>query len=135
MDSTPVNTEFSSTENKTQNLLSHPRILTVEEIENISQRCKEESFWYRALPLSFGSMLITQGLITKGIIKTASLNTVVVVGVLAFFAGKMLYVKKCTQRYGSLLVPFGPKQNRKYSPTDEEGKVNPQMKKTDTSVS
>ncbi|KAM3831679.1 uncharacterized protein M6D78_011865 isoform 2-T2 [Vipera latastei] len=96
MDSTPVNTEFSSTENTTQNLLSHPRRLTVEEIENISQRCKEESFWYRALPLSFGSMLITQGLITKGIIKTASLNTVV----------------------GNILPP-----------KDEEGKVNPQMKK------
>ncbi|XP_034267227.1 OCIA domain-containing protein 2-like isoform X2 [Pantherophis guttatus] len=77
MDSTPVDNEASSTENKTQNLLSYPRRLTGEEIENINQRCKEESFWYRALPLSLGSMLITQGLISKGIIKTASLNTVV----------------------------------------------------------
>ncbi|XP_034267224.1 OCIA domain-containing protein 2-like isoform X1 [Pantherophis guttatus] len=135
MDSTPVDNEASSTENKTQNLLSYPRRLTGEEIENINQRCKEESFWYRALPLSLGSMLITQGLISKGIIKTASLNTVVVVGAVAFFVGKMLYIEKCTQSFRSRLVPFGPEQYRKHSPTDDEGKANPQMKKTDTSVS
>ncbi|XP_070804724.1 uncharacterized protein [Pituophis catenifer annectens] len=116
MDSTPVDTEASSTENKTQNLLGYPRRLTGEEIENINQRCKEESFWYR------------------GIIKTASLNTVVVVGAVAFFVGKMLYIEKCTENFRSLLVPFGPEQYRKHSPIDDEGKANPQMKKTDTSV-
>ncbi|XP_026555687.1 OCIA domain-containing protein 2 [Pseudonaja textilis] len=134
MDSTPGDTEASSTENKTQNLFSYPRSISGEEIEHINQICKEESFWYRALPLSLASMLITQGLITKGIIKTASTNTVVVVGAVAFFVGKMLYAKKCAQSFESLLVPFGPEQNRKHYPTDE-GKANPQMKKTDTSVS
>ncbi|KAG8134910.1 putative OCIA domain-containing protein [Naja naja] len=103
MDTIPGDTAASSTENKTQNLFSYPRSLSGEEIENINQRCKEESFWYRALPLSLASMLITQGLITKGIIKNAPINTVVVVGAVAFFAGKMLYAEKCTKRFESLL--------------------------------
>uniref|UniRef100_A0A2D4FVG4 OCIA domain-containing protein n=1 Tax=Micrurus corallinus TaxID=54390 RepID=A0A2D4FVG4_MICCO len=134
MGSIPGDTAASSAENKTQNLFSYPRSLSGEEIENINQRCKEESFWYRALPLSLASMLITQGLITKGIIKTASMNTVVIVGAVAFFAGKMLYAEKCARSFESLLVPFEPEQNRKHDPTDE-GKAKPQMKKTDTSVS
>ncbi|XP_025032886.1 uncharacterized protein LOC112543033 isoform X2 [Python bivittatus] len=77
MVSTPVDPQASSTENKSQNLLNYPTYLNTEDIENINQQCKEESFWYRALPLSLGSMLIAQGLVTKGVIKTGSLNTVV----------------------------------------------------------
>uniref|UniRef100_A0A663E2A0 OCIA domain-containing protein n=1 Tax=Aquila chrysaetos chrysaetos TaxID=223781 RepID=A0A663E2A0_AQUCH len=36
------------------------------EIAKIREECKKESFWYRALPLSLGSMLVTQGLASKG---------------------------------------------------------------------
>ncbi|XP_025032888.1 OCIA domain-containing protein 1-like isoform X4 [Python bivittatus] len=135
MVSTPVDPQASSTENKSQNLLNYPTYLNTEDIENINQQCKEESFWYRALPLSLGSMLIAQGLVTKGVIKTGSLNTVVFVGALAFFAGKMSYIKKCTQNFRSVLLPQGPEQNRKSSPTDEECKANLQTKKSDTSIS
>uniref|UniRef100_A0A8C3KYQ1 OCIA domain-containing protein n=1 Tax=Calidris pygmaea TaxID=425635 RepID=A0A8C3KYQ1_9CHAR len=37
-----------------------------EEIARIRKKCRKESFWYRALPLSLGSMLVTQGLVSKG---------------------------------------------------------------------
>ncbi|XP_014124643.1 OCIA domain-containing protein 2 isoform X2 [Zonotrichia albicollis] len=37
------------------------------EVARIIKECRQESFWYRALPLSLGSMLVTQGLISKGI--------------------------------------------------------------------
>uniref|UniRef100_A0A8B9MYP2 OCIA domain-containing protein n=1 Tax=Accipiter nisus TaxID=211598 RepID=A0A8B9MYP2_9AVES len=36
------------------------------EIAKIREECKKESFWYRSLPLSLGSMLATQGLASKG---------------------------------------------------------------------
>ncbi|XP_063166768.1 OCIA domain-containing protein 2-like [Candoia aspera] len=112
MVSAPVDAQASSTENKSQNLFIYPTYLNIEEIEKINQRCKEESFWYRALPLSLGSMLIAHGLVTKGVIKTGSLNTVVLVGALAFFLGKMSYINQCTQNFGSRLLPHGPKRNR-----------------------
>ncbi|XP_051472790.1 OCIA domain-containing protein 2-like isoform X2 [Apus apus] len=38
-----------------------------EEVARIRKECKRESFWYRALPLSLGSMLVTQGLVSKGV--------------------------------------------------------------------
>ncbi|KYO45984.1 OCIA domain-containing protein 2 isoform B [Alligator mississippiensis] len=38
-----------------------------DEIARINQECKRESFWYRALPLSLGSMLVTERLISKGV--------------------------------------------------------------------
>uniref|UniRef100_A0A8C0UWS2 OCIA domain-containing protein n=1 Tax=Cyanistes caeruleus TaxID=156563 RepID=A0A8C0UWS2_CYACU len=44
------------------------------EIARIRKECKQESFWYRALPLSLGSMLVTQGLITKGKNKNYIIN-------------------------------------------------------------
>nr|XP_033801637.1 OCIA domain-containing protein 2 isoform X2 [Geotrypetes seraphini] len=37
-----------------------------EDVAKIIQECKEESFWQRALPLSIGSMIATQGLVYKG---------------------------------------------------------------------
>ncbi|XP_010009193.1 PREDICTED: OCIA domain-containing protein 2-like, partial [Nestor notabilis] len=36
------------------------------EIAWTREGCKKESFWCRALPLSLGSMLVTQGLVSKG---------------------------------------------------------------------
>uniref|UniRef100_A0A8C0BWD8 OCIA domain-containing protein n=1 Tax=Buteo japonicus TaxID=224669 RepID=A0A8C0BWD8_9AVES len=41
-------------------------IHSAEEIAKIHEECKKESFWYRSLPLSLGSMLVTQGLASKG---------------------------------------------------------------------
>ncbi|CAM4552547.1 OCIA domain-containing protein 2 isoform X1 [Caretta caretta] len=40
------------------------------EVERISRECRNESFWYRGLPLSLGSMLITQGLIYNGFLSS-----------------------------------------------------------------
>ncbi|XP_038857879.1 OCIA domain-containing protein 2 isoform X1 [Salvelinus namaycush] len=38
-----------------------------DDVRQIWKECKEESFWYRALPLSLGSMAVTGGLIYKGV--------------------------------------------------------------------
>ncbi|GAA6073487.1 OCIA domain-containing protein 2 isoform X1, partial [Tachysurus ichikawai] len=40
-----------------------------EEMKQIWKECQQESFWYRALPLSIGSMAITSGLIYNGVWK------------------------------------------------------------------
>ncbi|KAK3542532.1 hypothetical protein QTP86_028235 [Hemibagrus guttatus] len=39
------------------------------EFKQIWKECQEESFWYRSLPLSLGSMAITGGLIYRGVWK------------------------------------------------------------------
>ncbi|XP_059845162.1 OCIA domain-containing protein 2 isoform X3 [Hypanus sabinus] len=39
-----------------------------QKIAKIIMECKQESFWFRALPLSLGSMLVAQGLVYKGIL-------------------------------------------------------------------
>uniref|UniRef100_A0A8D0HIQ9 OCIA domain-containing protein n=1 Tax=Sphenodon punctatus TaxID=8508 RepID=A0A8D0HIQ9_SPHPU len=48
----PLHCPLSSTDNK--------------KIAAIRKQCREESFWYRALPLSLGGMLVTQGLVFNG---------------------------------------------------------------------
>ncbi|XP_028821408.1 OCIA domain-containing protein 2-like isoform X2 [Denticeps clupeoides] len=42
-----------------------------EEVRKIWRECQEESFWYRALPLSLGSMTVTGALIYQGVWKTS----------------------------------------------------------------
>ncbi|KAF3835136.1 hypothetical protein F7725_027694 [Dissostichus mawsoni] len=37
-----------------------------EDVRKVWKECQEESFWYRALPLSMGSMAVTGGLIYNG---------------------------------------------------------------------
>uniref|UniRef100_A0A8C4WMV1 OCIA domain containing 2 n=1 Tax=Gopherus evgoodei TaxID=1825980 RepID=A0A8C4WMV1_9SAUR len=49
--------------------ISDPHI-NRKEVERISRECRNESFWYRGLPLSLGSMLITQGLIYNGFLSS-----------------------------------------------------------------
>ncbi|XP_054679107.1 OCIA domain-containing protein 2 isoform X3 [Grus americana] len=71
------------------------------EIARIREECKKESFWYRALPLSLGSMLVTQGLVSK------------VAGVLGFAIGKMSYRGKCQKKFQKIgVVPLGPQKKR-----------------------
>ncbi|KAG7514686.1 hypothetical protein JOB18_040099 [Solea senegalensis] len=40
-----------------------------EDVRKVWKECQEESFWYRALPLSLGSMAVTGGLIYNGVWK------------------------------------------------------------------
>lgn len=87
------------------------------EIARISKECKQESFWYRALPLSLGSMLVTQGLISKGIFSASArfgpYPKMAIAGVLGFAIGKMSYMGECQKKFQKIgIAPFGPQQKR-----------------------
>ncbi|KFP60791.1 OCIA domain-containing protein 1, partial [Cariama cristata] len=78
----------------------------------IRKECKKESFWYRALPLSLGSMLVTQGLVSKGIFSASprfgALPKMAIAGVLGFAIGKMSYIGECQKKFQKIgIVPFG----------------------------
>ncbi|NWH43784.1 OCAD1 protein, partial [Fregata magnificens] len=77
----------------------------------IHEECKKESFWYRALPLSLGSMLVTQGLVSKGIFSASSrfgvLPKMAIASVLGFAIGKMSYIGECQKKFQKVgIVPF-----------------------------
>ncbi|XP_053920743.1 OCIA domain-containing protein 2 isoform X2 [Cuculus canorus] len=87
------------------------------EIARVREECKKESFWYRALPLSLGSMLVTQGLVSKGIFAASprfgALPKMAIAGVLGFAAGKMSYIGECQKKFQKIgVVPFCPQQKR-----------------------
>ncbi|NWT52827.1 OCAD2 protein, partial [Erythrocercus mccallii] len=78
----------------------------------ICKECKQESFWYRALPLSLGSMLVTQGLISKGIFSAnprfGPYPKMAIAGVLGFAIGKMSYMGECQKKFQKIgIAPFG----------------------------
>ncbi|XP_014115376.1 PREDICTED: OCIA domain-containing protein 2 [Pseudopodoces humilis] len=109
------------------------------EIARIRKECKQESFWYRALPLSLGSMLVTQGLITKGIFSASPrfgpYPKMAIAGVLGFAIGKMSYMRECQKKFQKIgIAPFGPQQKRqchhackeckaKLGPNEKEGSI------------
>ncbi|KAM4808633.1 OCIA domain-containing protein 2 [Rhinophrynus dorsalis] len=74
-----------------------------EDFAKLMQECKTESFWYRALPLSLSSMLVTQGLVYKGYLtpnkRFGSLPKVALAGVLGFIIGKISYARECQRKF------------------------------------
>ncbi|KAM5194210.1 OCIA domain-containing protein 2 [Mantella aurantiaca] len=74
-----------------------------QEIKKVIKECKEESFWYRALPLSLGSMLATQGLVYTGYLSAnkrfGSLPKLALAGVLGFAVGKISYIGACQKKF------------------------------------
>ncbi|KAM6075988.1 OCIA domain-containing protein 2-like isoform 2-T2 [Chlamydotis macqueenii] len=87
------------------------------EIARIREECKKESFWYRALPLSLGSMLVTQGLVSKGIFSASprfgALPKIAIAGVLGFAIGKVSYIGECQKKFEKIgVAPCGPQQKR-----------------------
>ncbi|KAM6362341.1 OCIA domain-containing protein 2 isoform 1-T3 [Alca torda] len=96
-----------------------------EEIARIRKECKKESFWYRALPLSLGSMLVTQGLVSKGIFSASprfsALPKMAIAGVLGFAIGKMSYMGECQKKFQKIgIVPSCPQQKRRCHHTCKE---------------
>ncbi|XP_042324530.1 OCIA domain-containing protein 2 isoform X2 [Sceloporus undulatus] len=84
-----------------------------EELAKIRQQCKEESFWYRALPLSLGSMLVVQGLVAQGVFKPnpklGPLPKMALAGALGFAVGTMSYIRTCQKKFEHAGVQFfGP---------------------------
>ncbi|XP_076873179.1 OCIA domain-containing protein 2 [Brachyhypopomus gauderio] len=81
-----------------------------EEMRAIWRECKEESFWYRALPLSLGSMALTGGLIYRGVWKQSKrfgpFPKLALAGVLGFALGKASYVGACKEKFRRLGPEF-----------------------------
>ncbi|XP_030583837.1 OCIA domain-containing protein 2 isoform X2 [Archocentrus centrarchus] len=67
-----------------------------EDVRKIWKECHEESFWYRALPLSLGSMAVTSGFIYK------------VAGILGYAVGKASYMGTCRSKFQELGFQGGP---------------------------
>ncbi|XP_072107936.1 OCIA domain-containing protein 2 isoform X1 [Mobula birostris] len=90
-----------------------------QKIANIIMECKKESFWFRALPLSLGSMLVTQNLVYKGILSPSkrfgSIPKVALAGVLGFVIGKISYIGACRKKFENVdFQHFGNKVPRGY---------------------
>uniref|UniRef100_A0AAV2KXQ2 OCIA domain-containing protein n=1 Tax=Knipowitschia caucasica TaxID=637954 RepID=A0AAV2KXQ2_KNICA len=65
-----------------------------EDVRKVWKDCQEESFWYRALPISLGSMAVTGGLIYNGVWKPSPrfgpFPKLAVAGILGYAIGKVL---------------------------------------------
>ncbi|KAM4706470.1 OCIA domain-containing protein 2 [Discoglossus pictus] len=82
-----------------------------EDFAKIIKECKEESFWQRALPLSLGSMLVTQGLLYKGYLtpnkRFGIFPKLALAGVLGFIAGKVSYMGACQRKFERSGIQIG----------------------------
>ncbi|KAG8453655.1 hypothetical protein GDO86_000332 [Hymenochirus boettgeri] len=81
--------------------------IPTEDERRVFKECNEESFWYRSLPISAVSMVVTQGLISK------------VAGFCGYLAGKLSYMKTCQEKFKRLEnSPLGEaiRQGSRYIP-------------------
>nr|XP_020645324.1 OCIA domain-containing protein 2 [Pogona vitticeps]XP_020645325.1 OCIA domain-containing protein 2 [Pogona vitticeps]XP_020645327.1 OCIA domain-containing protein 2 [Pogona vitticeps]XP_020645328.1 OCIA domain-containing protein 2 [Pogona vitticeps] len=102
--------EASPGERKDQKMHCPISNVNTEEIAKIRKQCREESFWYRALPLSLGSMLVVQGLVANGILKPnprlGPFPKMALAGVLGYAVGTMSYIRICMKKFESAGAPF-----------------------------
>ncbi|XP_059527651.1 OCIA domain-containing protein 1 isoform X2 [Myotis daubentonii] len=80
--------------------------IPTEEERRVFAECNDESFWFRSVPLAATSMLITQGLISKGFLsshpKYGSIPKLIFACIMGYFAGKLSYVKTCQEKFKHL---------------------------------
>ncbi|XP_034568065.1 OCIA domain-containing protein 2 [Notolabrus celidotus] len=83
-----------------------------EDLKKVWKECQEESFWYRALPLSLGSMTVTGGLIYKNVWKASKsfgpFPKLAVAGILGYAVGKASYMPTCRSKFQDLGIKDGP---------------------------
>ncbi|KAM9435736.1 OCIA domain-containing protein 2 [Clarias gariepinus] len=81
-----------------------------DEMKKIWKECKEESFWYRAFPLSLGSMALTGGLIYNGVWKQSKrfgpFPKLAVAGIVGYAVGKASYMPTCREKFRKLGPEF-----------------------------
>uniref|UniRef100_A0A8C8FLC4 OCIA domain-containing protein n=1 Tax=Oncorhynchus tshawytscha TaxID=74940 RepID=A0A8C8FLC4_ONCTS len=91
-----------------------------DDVRQIWKDCKEESFWYRALPLSLGSMAVTGGLIYKGVWSASKrlgpFPKLAAAGVLGYAVGKASYVTTCRNKFQRFGPVFGPESEYGFGP-------------------
>ncbi|XP_033936864.1 OCIA domain-containing protein 2 [Pseudochaenichthys georgianus] len=82
-----------------------------EDVRKVWKECQEESFWYRALPLSMGSMAVTGGLIYNGVWQSSKrfgpFPKLLVAGILGFAVGKASYVSTCRNKFQEVGIEGG----------------------------
>ncbi|XP_066533841.1 OCIA domain-containing protein 2 [Hoplias malabaricus] len=87
-----------------------------EDVKKVWKECQEESFWYRALPLSAGSMAVTGGLIYSGVWKQSKrfgpVPKLVLAGILGYAIGKASYIGACREKFQKL----GPEFSKGFGP-------------------
>ncbi|XP_067843884.1 OCIA domain-containing protein 1 isoform X2 [Heptranchias perlo] len=80
--------------------------IPTEEERRVFRECNQESFYYRSLPFSGMSMLVTQVLISRGILSTStrfgSIPKVAFAGVCGYLVGKFSYMKTCQEKFMKL---------------------------------
>ncbi|XP_070765682.1 OCIA domain-containing protein 2 [Enoplosus armatus] len=95
------------------------------DVRKVWKECQEESFWYRALPFSLGSMAVTGGLIYSGTWKSSKrfgpFPKLAVAGIVGFALGKALYVGTCRRKFQALGLGDGPG----FGPWSEGGRFGP----------
>ncbi|KAM9358474.1 OCIA domain-containing protein 2 isoform 2-T2 [Symphorus nematophorus] len=98
-----------------------------DDVRKVWKECQEESFWYRALPLSLGSMAVTGGLIYNGIWKSSKrfgpFPKLAVAGILGYAVGKASYAGTCRSKFQALGP--GEKDGKGFGPWSEGGRFGP----------
>ncbi|NP_001184020.1 OCIA domain-containing protein 1 [Xenopus laevis] len=101
--------EFSDAQQPPQHRTVQPpgvAYVPTEEERRVFRECNEESFWYRSLPISAVSMIVTQGLVSRGFLTTSSrfgsLPKVAFAGICGYLAGKVSYMKTCQEKFKRL---------------------------------
>ncbi|XP_072920785.1 OCIA domain-containing protein 1 isoform X2 [Hemitrygon akajei] len=91
-----------STVGSVQNPVDASYIPTEEE-RRVFKECNRESFYYRSLPFAGTSMLITQVLISRGVLSTSarfgSIPKVAFAGICGYLVGKISYMRTCQEKF------------------------------------
>ncbi|XP_030274336.1 OCIA domain-containing protein 1 [Sparus aurata] len=80
--------------------------IPTEEEKKVFQECNNESFWYRSVPFSTISMVVTQALVSRGVLSASprfgSLPKLAFAGFCGYLFGKMTYMKECQEKFKRL---------------------------------
>uniref|UniRef100_UPI00398E6C85 OCIA domain-containing protein 1 isoform X2 n=1 Tax=Pristiophorus japonicus TaxID=55135 RepID=UPI00398E6C85 len=80
--------------------------IPTQEEKRVFRECNHESFYYRSLPFSGMSMLVTQVLISRGILSTSirfgSIPKVAFAAGCGYLVGKISYMKTCQEKFMKL---------------------------------
>ncbi|XP_030288170.1 OCIA domain-containing protein 2 [Sparus aurata] len=94
-----------------------------DDVRKAWKECQEESFWYRALPFSVGSMAVTGGLIYNGIWQSSKrfgpFPKLAVAGILGYAAGKASYAGTCRAKFKEIGLGDGPGFGPGFGPWSE----------------